>query len=130
MTANLALVGTGIIARFHIDALQGSNGTISTVCDTDEEAGSALARRLGATYLRDFEAVLADPAVQAVLIATPNDTHYQLAKAAIEAGKDVFCEKPVSCLCGEPADAGAAAARRGGRLQGGRSAGKHCPVGG
>ena len=49
-------------------------------------------------------AVLGDPDVQAIVIATPNDTHYELAKAAIEAGKDVFCEKPMTTSPQESAE--------------------------
>ena len=104
MTSNLALVGTGIIARFHVDALHGSEGKIVTVCDTDPEAGSALASKIGAAYVQNYEAVLADADVQAIVIATPNDTHYELAKAAIEAGKDVFCEKPMTTSPHESAE--------------------------
>ncbi len=104
MTSDLALIGTGIIARFHVDALQGSEGKIVTVCDTDPAAGHALAGRIGAAYAQEYAAVLGDPDVQAIVIATPNDTHYELAKAAIEAGKDVFCEKPMTTSPQESAE--------------------------
>lgn len=104
MSSKLALVGTGLIARFHVAALEGSEGNIVAVCDTDEQAGRGLAAQLGATYVQDYAAVLADPAVQAVVIATPNDTHYALALPAVEAGKDVFCEKPMTTSPQESAD--------------------------
>ncbi len=104
MSGNLALVGTGIIARFHVAALHGSEGKIGMICDTDEQAGRGLAAQVGAAYVQDYAAVLADPAVQAVVIATPNDTHYALALAAVEAGKDVFCEKPMTTSPQESAE--------------------------
>ncbi len=112
MSTNLALIGTGIIAHFHIAALQGSGGRIVSVCDTDQAAGSALAARLDAAYTPQFDAVLADDAVHAVLLATPNDTHYALAKAAIAAGKDVFCEKPMTTSPQESAELVAAMRER------------------
>ncbi len=81
---------------FIFAALQGSDGRIATVCDVIEPAGRALANELGARYEPDYAKLLADPDIQAVLLATPNHTHFDLAKAAIEAGKDVFCEKPMT----------------------------------
>ena len=46
----------------------------------------------------DFQQVLADPAVHAVIIATPTGTHYTLAKKALNAGKHVLCEKPLTTI--------------------------------
>ena len=47
-------------------------------------------------FIRDFSAVLADPSIDAVALATPAVTHYEMAKAAFEAGKDVLVEKPLA----------------------------------
>lgn len=104
MTTNLALVGTGIIAQFHVDAIQTTDATLHTICDIDPDAGSALASRVGAQYEQDFAKVLANPDIQAVVLATPNHTHYALARDAVEAGKDVFCEKPMTISPAESAD--------------------------
>ena len=104
MITNLALVGTGIIAQFHVDALQTTDATLHTICDIDEAAGSALAQRVGAQYEPEYKAVLADPNIQAVVLATPNHTHYALARDAVEAGKDVFCEKPMTISPEQSAD--------------------------
>src|SRR5574341_730100 len=46
--------------------------------------------------IEDFETVLADPEIDAVLIATPASSHYRLAKQALEVGKHVFVEKPLA----------------------------------
>ena len=54
-------------------------------------AGPAVA---GSTLTRDFDAVLRDPDIQAVVIATPGPRHFPLAKMALESGKDVYVEKP------------------------------------
>jgi len=49
-----------------------------------------------AKFGRDYHAVLNDPAIQAVVIATPSSTHYALAREALLKGKDVLCEKPLA----------------------------------
>ena len=49
----------------------------------------------------DWEQVIVDPAVEAVVIATPASTHFTLAKAALQAGKHVFVEKPLAMNVGE-----------------------------
>src|SRR5438046_9816052 len=47
-------------------------------------------------FYREFSAVLAEPAITAVALATPAVTHFEMAKAALEAGKDVLVEKPLA----------------------------------
>ena len=51
---------------------------------------------VGVRFCREFSAVLSDPSVTAVALATPAVTHYEMAKAALEAGKDVLVEKPLA----------------------------------
>lgn len=50
---------------------------------------------------KDLGAVLVDPAVDAVVVATPTQTHYEVVKAALQAGKHVLCEKPLCSTVGE-----------------------------
>jgi predicted dehydrogenase len=65
------------------------------LCDTDEEKRRSFGQRYPhARVTSDFDDVLADDAVEAVVIATPVPTHYELAKRVLEAGKHVFVEKP------------------------------------
>jgi predicted dehydrogenase len=64
---------------------------ISWLCDVDEER---LAEHPDARVTANFDDVLADDAVEAVVIATPVPTHYELARRTLEAGKHVFVEKP------------------------------------
>jgi predicted dehydrogenase len=67
------------------------------LCDLDPDRLSLFHRRFpSARITHHFERVLADPAVDAVVIATPVHTHYQLAAAALAAGKHVFVEKPLA----------------------------------
>jgi predicted dehydrogenase len=65
------------------------------LCDINERTRSELASRYpAARTTADFDAVLTDDAVEAVVVATPVPTHYELARRALEAGKHVFVEKP------------------------------------
>ena len=62
-------------------------GTLTWLCDLDEELRATFAARYPSVQVTGaFEAMLADPAVQGVVIATPVPTHYALAKQALEAG--------------------------------------------
>ena len=68
---------------------------LAWLCDFDEELrGSFAARYPRARVTATFDEMLADPALDAVVIATPVPTHYALAKQALEAGKHVLVEKP------------------------------------
>src|SRR3954447_880865 len=72
------------------------------VCDTRTDALDKVRQRYPAVGTQTrFEDVLADPAVDAVAIATPVGTHYDLALAALAAGKHVFVEKPLAASVAE-----------------------------
>src|SRR5260370_21455776 len=64
------------------------------VVDVNQEAAAQLAKQHGA-LVSTGDAALADPAIDAVLIASSTDTHAGLIEAAARAGKAVFCEKPI-----------------------------------
>jgi predicted dehydrogenase len=71
-------------------------------CDARPAALEKIGRRYPAMRLTsDFEDVLRDPSVEAVAIATPVSTHFHLAMAALEAGKNVFVEKPLAASADE-----------------------------
>ena len=70
-------------------------GVLVGLCDIDSELrGRFAARYPNVTMHADYAELLADPEVDAVVVATPVPTHYALAKQALEAGKHVFVEKP------------------------------------
>lgn len=91
-----ALIGCGHWGRNlarNLDAL----GMLEAVCDSDAEAlGRAASVYPAVRHEADYLKVLAAPEVEAVLIATPAETHAALAEAALLAGKDVFVEKPLA----------------------------------
>ncbi|GIU93559.1 MAG: oxidoreductase [Gaiellaceae bacterium] len=64
------------------------------LCDTDPERESFAARYPQARFTTSFDELLADESLDAVVIATPVPTHYELAKRALAAGKHVLVEKP------------------------------------
>jgi predicted dehydrogenase len=94
----VAVVGLGYWGPNLLRVL-GDNLDVSVrwICDLDpERLGKYRRRHPGARATTRIERVLADPAVDAVVIATPVDTHYNLAARVLEAGKHVFVEKPLA----------------------------------
>jgi predicted dehydrogenase len=70
---------------------------LAWVCDLRQDALEAINRRYPAvSTTRSYDALLADPELEAIVIATPVSTHHPLALAALEAGKHVFVEKPLA----------------------------------
>src|SRR5688572_229686 len=83
--------GNNLVRNFH------DLGALACVCDPDSGVKSIVAERFsGVRYCADYSEVLADSKIAAVALATPAVTHYTLAKRALEAGKDVFVEKPLA----------------------------------
>jgi predicted dehydrogenase len=75
------------------------------ICDASDERREQFARRFpNSLSTGSYEEVLADPDVEAVVLATPVPTHYALAKQALEAGKHVFVEKPPAMRAAEMAE--------------------------
>jgi myo-inositol 2-dehydrogenase/D-chiro-inositol 1-dehydrogenase len=90
-----AQFGAGRIGCIHAGNLAATEGAqLRYVVDLNAAAAAALARRHGAGTT-SVAAALADPDVDAVLIASSTDTHADLAIAAARAGKAIFCEKPI-----------------------------------
>jgi predicted dehydrogenase/threonine dehydrogenase-like Zn-dependent dehydrogenase len=94
----VALVGAGNIARWaHLPALKKAPAALRAVCSASGVRGKSYARRFGAAYATsDYEEILRDESVQAVIIATRNTEHASQSLAALRAGKHVFVEKPMA----------------------------------
>ena len=91
----VGLLGAGRIAGVHATAITSHpQSELVAVSDFYPEAAEKLAAQYGAVA-RSTDEIIADPAIDAVLIATSTDTHSDLMEAATRAGKAVLCEKPV-----------------------------------
>ena len=101
---NVAVVGVKGRGGTHIGAFAGRKDTVIThICDADSAIGQSrakeVAKRQGDVepkFVEDIRAVCDDPSIDIVSIATPNHWHALGAIWAIQAGKDVYVEKPVS----------------------------------
>jgi myo-inositol 2-dehydrogenase/D-chiro-inositol 1-dehydrogenase len=87
--------GAGRIGAIHAANIAAHpEARLNTIVETDRAAAERLAGQYGAV-LRDQGEAFADPAIDAVLIASSTDTHADLVEAAARAGKAIFCEKPL-----------------------------------
>jgi predicted dehydrogenase len=78
---------------------------LATLCERDDQRAAAFLQRVSdVPVCADFDAVLEDPEIDAVLVATPPRTHHALAGAALNAGKHVLVEKPLARTVAEAAD--------------------------
>lgn len=92
----VGIVGTGRIAARFIAEIKYISG-MNTICAFNPEtnSGNTFQKRYGIhTYSENYNKFLAN--VDAVYIASPNETHYEYAKAALEAGRHVLCENPIA----------------------------------
>ena len=99
MTVRVGVIGTGIMGADHVATLHHtvSGAQVTMVADIDLARAERVARSLsGVRASSDGFAVIADEAVDAVVIASHDSTHAALAIAAIQAGKPVLCEKPLA----------------------------------
>jgi len=110
----IGLCGTGSWGLNWLRAIERSRGArLVHVCDRSGAAlASAAARAPWARASEDPEGLFSDPAVDAVVIATPSPTHAELTRRAILAGKDVLCEKPLATRVDDAIDLERLAAER------------------
>jgi myo-inositol 2-dehydrogenase/D-chiro-inositol 1-dehydrogenase len=92
----VGLIGCGRIGRVHADSVTvHPRAELARVVDPVEAAAREVGERFGAPSGTDVDAVLGDPAIDAVVVASPTPTHVDLLTAAVRAGKAVLCEKPI-----------------------------------
>ncbi|MCP4269785.1 MAG: Gfo/Idh/MocA family oxidoreductase, partial [Candidatus Brocadiaceae bacterium] len=98
---NIAVVGTGYWGK---NLVRNFNelGVLHTVCDSNAPTLRSLRETYPETeYQSSFQHVLQNPAIDAVVIATPAETHFEMAKMALLANKHIFVEKPLALLASD-----------------------------
>lgn len=102
-TIRTAIIGTGFMGRVHLEALRRVEGVeAAAVVGRRAEPAHRIADAFAVpTVTTDYREVLRDSSIDAVHVCTPNAQHYHMAKDALQAGKHVLCEKPLSTTAKE-----------------------------
>lgn len=103
---HLAIVGAGRWGKNHVKTANGLlNPEQITVCDFSETAKAVVAEiNPEINFTTDFDSVISNKEINAVIIATPAETHFGIAKKALEAGKNVLVEKPITLVPSEASE--------------------------
>jgi predicted dehydrogenase len=109
-----AIFGTGFMGRVHLEAVRRVESVqAAAIAGRNEAAARTLGEAFSVPAMTDYREVLRDPAIEAVHICTPNAQHFAMAKEALQAGKHVICEKPLTTTVAEAEELVALAARQG-----------------
>lgn len=95
-TLGIALMGTGRMAQVYGPKIIGHPGLrLEVIYNPRRTSAEKATAQYGGRPMDDLDAALADPGVDAVVIATPTDTHVKYIERAAAAGKPIYCEKPL-----------------------------------
>jgi len=98
-----AIFGAGFVGRVHIEGIRrlGNVEVYAIGVGPEDDAAGLSAELYIDRVSQDYRTLLADPAIDAVHVCTPNALHFPIVKAALEAGKHVLCEKPLAMSVAE-----------------------------
>lgn len=100
----IAVIGCGVWGRNIVRNFYNLN-VLEIVCDLDESNLEKVREQYpGVKTTKDFNEVLNNPEITSVAVVTPSHTHYKVVKAMLEAGKNVYVEKPISTVAQEAKD--------------------------
>ena len=109
----VAVVGLGKMGLSHLSIINAHPlVTVTGVCDASGYVLDVLGKYTGLPVFTDFDRLLAGGDVDALIIATPSNLHGAMAKAALERGIHVFCEKPLCLDCSDSRELAAIAHRK------------------
>ena len=95
-TINICVVGLGRAGHFHLTSIKQLDSlALHSVVDTNEKLAKDVAEQYNCQWSATLPELLEDDALDAVVVASPTDAHFQYIKQALQAGKHVFTEKPV-----------------------------------
>jgi UDP-2-acetamido-3-amino-2,3-dideoxy-glucuronate N-acetyltransferase len=110
---NIAVIGNGYWGRNLVRNFY-ELGALGIVCDGNPDVEASVVEKYPSVrFTRDYSEVLELSSIDAVVLATPAATHFELARRALLAGKDVFVEKPLALKASDGADLVDLAARKG-----------------
>ena len=92
-----AIIGAGGIGRVRAKSISDSGtARVVAIADIDPVRAKELADEFSASYSANWRELVARPDIEAVVVSTPTKFHAEIAVAALQAGKHVLCEKPLS----------------------------------
>mgnify|MGYP006294614871 CR=1 FL=1 len=98
MKLKFGIIGAGSIVRYrHLpETSMNVHSEVNAVCDIVEPRAQEMARKYHCKAYTDYQEMLLDPDLDAIIVAATNTTHAEMSIAALEAGKHVLCEKPMA----------------------------------
>lgn len=100
----VAVIGCGVWGRNIVRNFYNLN-VLDAVCDIDEDnLKKVIEQYPGVKVTKDFNEIINNPEITGVCVVTPSHTHYKMVKAMLEAGKNVYVEKPISTVAAEARD--------------------------
>jgi len=110
-----AIVGTGFMGRVHLEAVRRTEGVeVAAIVGRTEDAAQRVGAGFGVPLMKaNYREVLRDRTIDAVHVCTPNAQHYSMTKDALETGKHVLCEKPITTAVREAEELVSLAAKQG-----------------
>src|SRR3974390_2256589 len=97
-TLRTAVLGTGFMGKVHTEQIRRlGNVEVAAVASATDQIAQDFADSVNVPFATgDYTKILGDSTIDAVHIVTPNALHFPMAMAALEAGKAVLCEKPLT----------------------------------
>lgn len=100
----IAVIGCGVWGRNIVRNFY-NLGVLEIVCDIDEENLKKVTEQYnGVKVTKDYNEIINNPEITGVVVVTPSHTHYKMVHAMLEAGKNVYVEKPISTVAQEARD--------------------------
>ena len=110
----VGVAGVGFGATVHVPGFMSEGWEVPVIFSRSQERGAKAAAKLGVpAHVTDYRAMVERKDLDAIAVVTPAETHYEIAMAALRAGKHVLCEKPMALDIAQAREMEAEARRRG-----------------